>query len=267
MTGERIFGKRRWKDCVTHIKTKDERDYLQELCLNVLHTAGWEDSPYDKNRTMANMELASIDYIDERLPHMENWPIYVENGRDPHCMVGIEQTFDVVVEWEDGYRARYIGTVDGLVLSLPKNIPVLDENKSANRLGDGWRAAFEISHQITGYCAAGSIMFGFPIQHSRVTGVKVGRGEDPYTLEPTARDEGFVAHWAKWFYQTAKMYEAYQDNYEDAPRYTHSCSRYFRPCSLIPFCADTVEGRRNHWNSMVPNDLSPSEQAALELGT
>lgn len=263
VTGERIFGKKRWDSCVSHTKPDDERDHLLELCFNVLHTGGWEDSPYDKNRTMANLELSTIDYIDERLPHMENWPIYVENGRDPYCMVGIEQIFDVVLVYEDGVRIRFIGTVDGLVVKQPQNIHVLDENKSANRLGNGWRAGFEMSHQVTGYCAAGTVVFGFPIEHSRVTGVKVGRGEDPYAFEPIARGPEFVAVWASWVYQAAAKLESYWDRYEDAPRFTHSCNRYFRPCSLLAFCADTVEGRKEQWKEMVPNDLSPSEEAIL----
>lgn len=248
---------------MSHTQDGSDRERLQQLCFNVLHTGGWEDEPRDKNRTMANLELSSIDYVDERLEHMDNWPIYVENGRDPNCMVGIEQTFDVVVEYEDGSKFRFIGTVDGLVIKLPEDVYCLDENKSANRLGDGWRAGFEMSHQITGYCAAGSVMFGFPITHSRVTGVKIGRGEDPYTLEPIARDEEFTQMWASWFYHSGKMFEAYKDNYEAAPRYTHSCNRYFRPCSLIPFCSDTVEGRKEQFEQMVPNNLSPSEEAIL----
>lgn len=264
VTAERIFGSRRWASCVKNVKAKDDRDNLLELCFNVLHTAGWENDPKDKNRTMANFELSTIDYVDERLGHMDNWPIYVENGRDPYSMVGIEQVFDVVVEFADGALIRYIGTVDGLVIKLPQKIHCLDENKSANRLGDGWRAGFEMSHQITGYCAAGSVVFGFPIEHSRVTGVKIGRGEDPYTLEPIARDAEFVANWASWLYHTARIFETFKDNYEGAQRYTHSCSRYYRPCSLIPFCSDTVEGRRAQWQSMIPNDLSPSEEAILD---
>lgn len=213
---------------------------------------------------MATMELASVEYVDERFSYMEDWPVYVENVRDPYGMVGIEQVFDVVVEFENDATVRYIGTIDGLVIKKPKDIYCLDENKTAARLDDGWRSSFELSHQITGYCAASTLVFGFPVSHSRVTGVKIGRGEDPNVVEPIARDKEFIQNWARWLYHSAAIYAAYKDNYELAPRYTHSCNRYFRPCALIPFCADTIAGRAEQWAQMIERDLTPSEEAILE---
>ena len=281
-TGERIFGYKRWHDCVDQVKglrLKGTdffnagdwgvlREHLLELNFAILASSGFVDNPDDSVRTLENMQLATIVYIDECLPKMENWPIYVEDDKDPRSFVGIEQVFDVVVTFEDGKEVRYIGTVDGLVHHVKfGHAPVMDENKTAARLDAGWRAKWELSHQISGYCYAASIIFGFPIVRSRVTGVKIKptyRGEDVYVVEPLVRDEETFETWAAWFRHTVDMYEQYIGDFERAPRYTHSCNRYFRPCALIPFCCDSKEGRQIQFKEMIPADKSPSERAVME---
>lgn len=239
-----------------------------DLCFGILDSAGWEDNPDDNVRTMENMQLATLAYIDASLPKMENWRIYVEDRGDPHSFLGIEQVFDVVITYGDGKEIRFIGTVDGLVHHAKfQDAPVLDENKTAARLSDGWRAKWELDHQLTGYCFAASVIFGFPIVRCRVQGVKIkptGKGEDVYPVEPLVRTAEMFATWGKWFRYTTDLYDQYVDNYEDAPRFTHSCNRFFRPCALIPFCGDSIEGRAEQYGEMVPAHKSPSERAIEE---
>lgn len=212
------------------------------------------------------MQMASLHYIEERMRYMDHWPIYVQDENDPNCLIGIEQTFDIVVTYSDGKEVRYIGTIDGLVYHAKHKVFALDENKTANRLGDAWRCSFDMSNQITGYCAASGHVFGFPVYRNRVLGVKIKptSTEDAYQCEPLVRDEEKVRTWALWLRHTVDMYETYMDNYEAAPRYTHSCNRYFRPCSLLSFCGDSVEGRKEQWKSMVLTSKSPSERAIQE---
>lgn len=268
----RIFDKARWKACLkecTADPMEDQREHLMELAFAILHSSEFEDNPLDSVRTIQSMELASIQYIDEQFGKMMNWPIYVEDLINPNSRVGIEQVFDVVLLYEDGKQYRYIGTVDGLVHQTHHEHRryYLDENKTANRLDSGWRAMFDMSHQITGYCAAAGLVFGFPIEHSRVTGVKIkptNKGEDTYVLEPLKRNKDTLANFARWFRHTVEIYEMYKDNYEEAPRYTHSCNRYFRPCALQSFCCDTAEGRKEQWGQMVPASMTPSERAIME---
>lgn len=262
----RIFGAERWKIIIGQCSAKDPREYLMELSFAVLHSSGFFDDERDKVRTMSNMEICSICYIDENLPKMENWPIYVENKKDPKSVVGIEQVFDVVLEFVDGKLIRYIGTIDGLVHNLAKKKLVLDENKTASRLDQAWRDSFLMAHQVSGYCAASTSVFGFPVMDARVTGLRIksGSGEDVIPLDVT-RDISFVFNWANWLRHTIEMYERYEKDYENAPRYTHSCNRYYRPCSLIPFCADTPSGRAEQWSEMVSADQSPSEHAVESL--
>lgn len=270
VTAHRIFGKDRWSACLKLCEShaiKEARDNLSELAFAVLDSSGWEDEPSDKTRTMANMLMATVHYIDERLPSMMNWPIYVQNEKDPDCLVGIEQVFDVVVLFRDGREIRYIGTVDGLVKKRSTGEYFLDENKTANRIDDGWRLSFEMSHQVTGYSIVAPAIFGFKVDKCRVTGNKIkptSSGENVYPLETLRRSDSAFASWGYWLRHTVDMYETYQDNWELAPRYTHSCNRYFRPCSLIPFCADDPAGRAEQWEAMIEPDRSPSERAVME---
>lgn len=268
VTAERIFTATRYADILSQCDpTLDQREYLQQLAFATLHTSDWLDDPNDNVRTMTNMEMSAIHYIDERLPYAEIWPIYVADTGNPKCLLGIEQVFDVVLYYSDGRQIRYIGTIDGLVYSLHRERYYLDENKTASRLDAGWRDSFEMAHQVTGYCAAGTATFNVEILSARVTGAKIkptNRGEDVHTLE-AHRDAHAIQHWASWVYHTVKTYEMYRADWEHAPRYTHSCNRYFRPCSLLSFCCDTPDGRKEQWSQMVDVPPSPSEKSIQEL--
>lgn len=266
-TADRIFGFDRWKSIRKAAKAKDARDELLNIARETLYTSGFKNDPSDETRTLANMEMASIYYVDEQLSKLDNWPIWVADKNDPLAPVGIEQVFDITLEYSDGKKIRFIGTIDGLVHKLSDGKLFLDENKTANRIDRGWRMSFEMRHQCTGYCAASSTVFGFPIMDVRVTGNKIkpaNRGEDVYPLE-VSRKPSDVLHWGTWVRHSVDLYERYEGDFENAPRYTHACNRYFRPCSLIPFCCDTPEGRIQAWNvDMEPVQGSPSERAIRE---
>ena len=268
VTGKRIFGGDRWDTILQDLRMSeshaDAREQLQQMAFNVLHTSEWEDDARDSTRTMTNMELASMVYIDERLKFMNNWTVWVHDRKNANALVGIEQVFDVVLHYADGVKIRYVGTIDGLTERQANSEKYVEDNKTANRLDDGWKMSFEMSHQITGYCAASSTVFGFPIMRSRIIGTKIkptNRGEDCYWIEPVERNEEFIQHWSAWVRFMAGLYEEHVDDFEHAPRFTHSCNRYFRPCALLSFCADTSTGRRMQWDQMVPADRSPSERA------
>lgn len=267
-TADRIFGIKRWDEIREKVDwTQDRRTQMQQLAFEVLHTSGWYDDPQDNIRTMHNMELCAIQYIDEFMYAMDNYPIWVESERKPKGVVGIEQTFDVVCLFEDGKEIRYIGTIDGLVKDLVNKRLCLEENKTASRLDDGFKLSFDVRHQVTGYCAASTAVFGLPVYNARIFGVKIkpsNRGED-ITVLPANRTPDSIMHWGRWIRHTVDMFERYEHDFENAPRYTHSCNRYFRPCSLVPFCSDSPEGRQEQFEQMVPAEASPSEKAVQEL--
>jgi len=274
-TALRIFGAERWKRILTDVDNSlDVREQVMQLAFGVLHTSGYEDNPEDNIRTLSNMEMASIQYVDEQLYKWENWPIWVADKKDPTKAVGIEQVFDVVLEYADGRLVRFIGTVDGLILNARRdNRPTLDENKTASRLDDAWKFSFDMTHQVTGYIACARTIFALPISHSRITGLKIkptNRGEDIYVMEVSRTDDS-ILHWARWVRHTVDLAELYTPidkdgapDIEALPRYTHSCNRYFRPCSLIPFCTDTPDGRLEQWSQMVAVEGSPSERAVRD---
>lgn len=252
--GRQLFGDERWP-CLLQ-PDDDPRAELIGSVFKTLHTGSWYDDPADKIRTISNLEGAMINYIDEVMTHMDQRPIYVKQG-----FIGIEQTLDCILEYVDGWMCRYIGTIDGVTIKAKSGKPRVEENKTAYRLDDAWRAKFYVDHQPTGYMALVSTIISEPVLEGIVHGVKnrvTGGGED-YDLVTTTRTEEQIATWARWVRQTVEHYEAIGTNYEHAPRFTHSCNRYFRPCSLVPFCADTVAGRREQIAEMVTAELSPSE--------
>lgn len=263
----------RWQTCLAEVSTDlDHREQLLQLAFAILHSSKWYDDPSDRIRTMSNMELAAIAYVDERLTTMDRWPIWVEDARKPNSRVGIEQHFDVVLEYEDGKQIRFIGTIDGLLLDKLKNRLTLDENKTASRLDNAWEATFEIGHQLTGYMAACIAVFDVQVWNARVTGCKIkhtNSGEDIKVIYPN-RTPQQILEWGSWVRHTVDMHESYLDPsgvplFEATPRYTHSCNRYFRPCSFIPFCADTAEGRIEQFESMIETPASPSERAVQDM--
>lgn len=271
VTACRIFGEDYWRTCMGKAKAYSSRDELLALCFAVLHEAGWQDDPKDNIRTMSNMETATIEYVDERLRVMEQFPIWVADSKDDNSKVGIEQVFDVVLRYEDDYQIRYIGTIDGLVVDRDRdNIPTLEDNKTASRIDSGFQHSVFMKYQFTGYMACCTAVFGIEVFDGRVIAVKIKRSNtgENYASLPMSRDYDSIAKWGqdiRWFVQT--LYEPFgDDGYEDAPRFTHSCNRFFRACSLIPFCSDSPEGRKVAFEQeMVPITPSPSERAILDV--
>jgi hypothetical protein len=271
VTAYRVFGQDMWKKITDKARGQIGRDELLGLCFAVLHESGWVDDPKDNIRTMSNMEVATIEYVDERIKVMKSWPIWVANEFDSNSKVGIEQVFDVTLQYDDEYKIRYIGTVDGLVLDASRSpmVPTLEDNKTASRLDAGFQYATHMKYQFTGYMACSTAVFGIQVFEGRVLGVKIKRSNtgENYVSLPITRDYDAIAKWGndiRWYVQN--MYEPFgEQGYEEAPRFTHSCNRFFRPCSLIPFCSDSPEGRRIAFEQeMVPVTPSPSERAVLE---
>jgi hypothetical protein len=263
--GIRIFGEPRWKEVWKEVrKIQGDINQLATIASMILRSSGFYDDPNDAIRTLSNMETAAMVYVRETLPYIESWPIWVDDPKNPEKPIGIEQIFDVVLEYDDGKRIRYIGTLDGILRNRIKDGRItMAENKTASRLDKAWIESFKMRHQITGYMACGQSLFGIEMWHARVYGCKIKptyRGEDVH-IEPVVRDKASISHWANWVYNQVDIFERYKDDWEYAERRTHSCNRYFRPCTLIPFCADTVKGRAEQFSQMIEAVQSPSERA------
>lgn len=268
--GCRLFGQDRFEAMLEEVRdNEDDRTNCINFCLQSLYSSGFYDDPRDTRRTMANLEEAAIMYID-RWNFTRN-PIWVRDLCDVQSDVGIEIAFDVVITFvietvnEAGIsdtetkHYRFCGKLDGL--HLRDGALCVGENKTASRLDDAWRASFDMSSQITGYTLAGSVFTGVPIEKGIVWGLAIPlpKSYDNGGLvdEYIKREPFMIARWFSWFYHTVEMYETYQDDPYDAPKYTHSCNRYFRSCSMIPFCTADDEEQHEIIDEMVIEEWSP----------
>lgn len=265
--GERLFGAERFDamiDVMGDAEKEDERTRCLNFCLQALYSSGFYDDPSDGRRTMSNLEEAAIMYIDRW--DFKRHPIWIRDINDPESDVGIEIKFDVVITYEfEDFRADdedsprptasylFSGTLDGL--HLRDGHLVIGENKTASRLDEAWRQSFEMSSQITGYALAGTVFTQQPISKGVVWGLQIPLPKSydygGLIVEPFTRESFKTERWFDWFLYTVQQYERYQDDPHSAPKFTHSCNRYFRPCHLIPFCASDDEDQKQALTEMV----------------
>ncbi len=268
--GNKLYGEERFakmRECISESHVYKAGDWSQEalrFCLTALYQSGYYDDPDDRYRTMSNLEAACIGYFDRW--NFDSRPIYVKDIDDVKSFVGVEDSFDVVVDFEDGVtpKVRFTGRIDGVHLLNGEVTP--DENKTTSRINEAWSQMFHTSHQVTGYDVAVSTMLNVPVLKSRVLGLAIPRptnGMNCIEFIDLTRNEYDVSNWINWFKHLVKMYFEYSADPVEAPMYTHSCSRYFRPCSFIPLCASTSpEERRNILaNEMVTQSWSPLDEA------
>ena len=255
-----MFGRERTSEFLQEVdSSEDERTRILRSGLSILNSGAFYDDPADKRRTMSNLEEACIAYLD-RYEFGRNIP-FIQGD-----YIGIETPINLIVEYEtdDGVKRtiRFVGRIDGVHCHRndPKS-PYVEENKTASRLGDAWELSFEMSHQVTGYLAAASTIIGMPLSMGRVRGLcipqpRVYDTNGVSTVSVFRKPHQFT-EWAKWVVHTVEMFFAHYNDPTNAPKYTHSCSRYFRPCSYIPLCAAETEERKEIFNDMLEDEWSP----------
>ena len=246
--GVRLWGVERFTHITDAIReAEDQVDVCKRGAISLLDTSGFYDDPRDKRRTLSNLEECAYAYINRwRWDH----PVWIRDSSDPLSDVGIEIPFDVVVEVTgmDMLRFRLTGRIDGIHYDGIRRITVHD-NKTSSRLGDAWTMAQPVNHQYTGYCVAASVFTQEVVSRCDVIGLAIPlpRTYDygGFAREPMGREPHHIKRWLDWLVHTVKMTMAYTGDPFNAPKYTHSCNRYFRPCSLIPFCyGDDAEQQR-----------------------
>lgn len=263
--GFRLFGKERFGYMLEEVqKGEDERTQYLNFCLQALYSSGFYDDPHDTRRTMSNLEEAAIMYCD-RWDFVRH-PIWIRDVSDPESDVGIEIAFDVVItfSFSDGSERsyRFAGKLDGL--HRRDDALIVGENKTGARLDEAWIQSFEMSSQITGYCLAASVFAQAPIDRAIIWGVAIPLPkayDSGLTRTHVQRPSYMFERWFSWFLHSVQMYEAFENNPIDAPKYTHSCNRYFRPCAYIPFCTVDDEEQRLIITEMVDDEWSPLHDA------
>lgn len=254
----RIFGQARVEACFW--PKPDMRDEALSFCFEILNSGDFFDDPSDNKRTIANMEETTIRYVDEMMAVMDRNAVWVSDEQDPTAPVGIELPFDMVIN----EQIRYIGTIDAVGVHSEAGIR-LEENKTASRLDDAWRDSFRIRHQLTGYVIAGRLLTNSPIEQVKMIGIKIKqtRSIEDFLSFVEHRDEEHFEAFLRTLFYTHQLTEQFAGNHLNAPQFTHSCNRYFRPCGFIDLCAGSKEDQEMMYESMERTPYSPSERGVL----
>lgn len=263
--GKRLFGDDRFNSAFREID--NPRDELINFCFNILNSSEFIDDPDDPMRTLANMEVTIIRYVDDMMPKMERNPIWVKDVADPTSPVGIEIVFDVILTYR-GRSLRYIGTIDGIVVPPAfDGEGMIDENKTASRLDETWRKSYMVKSQPTGYIAVAQMITGLVVSRVRMIGCKVKqtRSAEDILSFIEEREPWQMQKWAQSLQHADDMVQKFKDEPLEAPQYTQSCSRYFRPCSFIDLCAAEPSEQAAIFDTMVPAGLTPSQQAVKDM--
>lgn len=264
-----MFGADRARDMFREFdSTEDERTRILRGGLSILESGAFYDDPSDKRRTTSNLEEALIAYLD-RYEFGKNVPYYKDG------YIGIETPINLVVEYETVNDAgvpisrtiRITGRIDGVHCHHnDPSKPYVEENKTASRLGEAWEQSFEMSHQVTGYMAAASTIIGTTLSMARVRGLCIPQPRlydtNGVSTVTVFRKPHQFQEWAEWVIHTVEMYFKWFNDPTKAPKYTHSCNRYFRPCSYIPLCTAPPDERLEIFDEMLEDEWSPLHEKA-----
>lgn len=262
--GERLFGAERMHHLQSVVsEAEDVVDVAKRGAIGVLDTSGFYDDPTDRRRTLNNMEECSYAYINRW-----RWdqPVWMRDLSNPHSDVGIEIPFDLVCD-VGNRRFKFVGRIDGIHWDGLGRLTVHD-NKTASRLGDAWSMAQEVNHQYTGYCVAAHVFTQQVVERCDVLGLAIPLPKSydfgGFAREGMQRNPHHFGRWLQWLVHSVDMCVAYTGDPYDAPKYTHSCNRYFRPCSFIPFCYADDEEQQSILSEMEHDEWSPLHKLVLD---
>lgn len=265
LRAEKLFGER-WADLYKILKQEDDPiTNLSNAAIVLINTSNYYDNPDDTKRTITNLEDACLAYI-QKYP-LNTYIPFVHND-----FVGVEQSYELLVTDEnDEPVAIFVGKLDGLCWDKTGTRIELHENKTGSRIDEVWSASHDMSHQQTGYMLAAStvlsdylpartlidhgLVFGLAIPQPRRASTTFGFMRHPIDRSPT-----MFSALADWFYYTLKQWQMYGQDPIDAPKFTHSCNRYFTACSLIPFCRSDIEDKQALLDSMFTHVWDPRDE-------
>lgn len=286
----RLFGEERGLSYINYFE-KNTREDLIALCLALLYSSNYQEDPEDKKRTFSALEESAINYINRW--DFKRYPIWVRDKNDPNTDVGIELPFDLVITFsyytgeyalaggnpdsiydvQEIKSYRFTGRLDGLHIDpqatnpdLTKGALFLDENKTTSRIMENWGDQYEMSTQPTGYMIAAKYLTLEPVYEGRIILLSVPVPSKSvhggYSMHRLTRQEYEFDRWFNWFYELAQVEHQNKDNPFDAPVSPHSCFRYFRPCSMLPFCKASNEEQREALEEMVEDKWDVLDEAS-----
>jgi hypothetical protein len=269
-----LHGEKRTESWLAQMnKGEDIERSIMLGALDMFESTGYYDDPDDKRRTIANIEETIIAYV-SRYPLGKIMCVVTTDamGRE---FIGVEMPVDTHLRIEDQTRQQnvheyhFVGRVDGVMWhDRSKRRIDIEDDKTAARLNDAWHESWKINHQPTGYCAAISAILDTDIRTGTIRGASIplpktydygGIVSAPFTRTDQQFDE-----WADYVIHVMGILEQFGPRPLHAPRYTHSCNRYFRPCNYIMFCDSPTEERAAMYNEMDDEVWNPLDGAHYE---
>ena len=269
--GRRIFGENRWVTMCDFIES-DEGGYSEDatdrlnFCLTALHTSGFYDDPRDKRRTLSSIEESCIAYFDKW-----EWgrrPVWIRDREDPTADVGIECKVEMVLCFTTHkgvkYEFRYTGRADGVHhRTVTDSSIVIHENKTGARIDKTWVAGMRLTHQITGYVVWASTFTQETCDRAMILGMGIplpkSYDDGGIVIESVARHEHHIHSWLEWALYNFQVIQQYVDKPLSAPRFTNSCTRFFRECSFMPLCDAERNDQQNILDEMPTQKWDPLE--------
>jgi hypothetical protein len=244
-----LFGGERtteWERELT--KGEDTERSIMLATLAAFDTSGYYDDDSDKRRTRANIEEALIVYVSK-------YPIGKIMTVVQGDFVGVEIPVNMYLRIDTNKKTHefhYTGRIDCVVYAdITKKVVRIEDNKTAARL----------DHQPTGYCLAASALLKRPVNHAAIRGlaIPIPKAYDygGVVVEPISRTEQQFTEWAEWVLHTTDLVFKYKNKPLNAPKYTHSCNRYFHPCVYIPLCDSDMDERVEMYHDMETLEWDP----------
>lgn len=273
--GVRLFGMDKWMQIMAGWNEADLSITMRNTALECLATTAYVDDPYDKRRTYANLETSLLYYVQRW--DANRYPIWIESN-DPGGWVGVEIPFAIkvtatcsgvpandlanIVTVDGGHEVHFLltGRIDGLHTIADGSALLIQENKTASRMDEAWQLAFDVSHQPTGYTVAASLFAKQNVERGMIIGLSLPLPRnisDGFKMLPISRPQYMKERWLKWLEHTITMHNDHINDPLNAPKYGHSCNRYFRPCAFIPLCAGDDDEQKLILSEMVKEEWSP----------
>lgn len=239
----RILGDARREQIWHQLDHPDPRTARYNFAMEALYTSGFTDDAFDRKRTFANIEDSLNDYIN--YCQYDKWPIFVLDHEDTSSFVGVEIPVVLRISFYfNDDRAPWTVYIDGVVDGIhydAKNVNrlIIQENKTTGVMDDTWIEQFTVEHQITMYALMASMVMHREIRDVHLYGMPIPCGRKQVTtMQPFKREsDRYVAHLFQWAITALEWHFGFKDTPLDAPRFTHSCRRFFRTCSMMPICA------------------------------
>jgi hypothetical protein len=235
---------------------------LRKLCERVIEASDFYDDPNDAKRSITVIEDTLSAYIDRFM--WTETPLWVRDENDPTQDVGIEMKVDMVVKTER-HALRYIGRLDRLVWTSTDKTEVMgiDYKTTSMNFSEAWDSGFVLSPQVTGYCVYSSLYTDTPVWRFGIHGMRLPvPARAPYNgirFLSLQRGEHHVEQWGQWI---DWCLDTINNNYAEpqhAPKFNHSCNRYFRMCPLMHMCDGDRAWRDEVFNSMGEKVWNPHD--------